>query len=129
MKHPADLETRLANIRLRPTRQAREKTLTRMLSVTPARQPHRRIPALVAVLLVGTALATAFLITRQPRPEHTVTEGYTSSEDALTVKSLNRALAQGGMEGMEGLIAQARRRSPERPQSPTLDDFLNDLDF
>ena len=126
MKHPADLEIRLANIRLRTTRQAREKTLTRMLSVTPDHQPYRRIPALVAVLVIGAAFAAAFLMTPQPRPEHTVTKGYTSSEDALTVKSLNRALAQGGMEG---LIAQARRRSPERPQSPTLDDFLSDIDF
>jgi len=83
----------------------------------------------VAVLLVGSALATAFLMTRHPRREGTVLQEFAASEDALTVKSLNRALAQGGMEGMEELIAQARRRSPERPQSPTLDDILNDIDF
>ena len=129
MKRTEDLETHLANLRLRPTTQAREKTLTSVLSVAPDRQPPRRIPALVAVLLVGSALATAFLMTRHPQPEGAVLQKFAASEDALTVKSLNRALAQGGMEGMEELIAQARRRSPERPQSPTLDDILNDIDF
>ena len=131
MKRRSELENHIANLRLRPTRQAHEKNLSGLLIAVPDRRQRRQTLCIAAALLVVVALTAAFLVTRRPRPrlESEALTVSAVSENALTLRSLKRALAQGGLEGLDQQISQARRRSSHRPKLPPIDSVLRDIEF